>query len=128
MPLAVLSAVFLLAGLVAGLALTLVLIGLLVLPGTLLAACTLGTMHRRLAGTLLGTELAVPAPPRIELGLWNWIKAQLSDPISWRAAAYVLLRLPLSLVNFAVVAVMVIYGGTALSYPVVRPALGDKTS
>ncbi|GAB3485938.1 sensor histidine kinase [Amycolatopsis cihanbeyliensis] len=117
-PLATLCLLLVLVGLVAGFALTLAFLGLLLAPGALYLARRFGGMHRVLAGPLLG--LRVPAPPLrpMEPGLGNWIRARLAEPASWRAVAYLLLRLPLAVIELVLLASVLVFGFAAFTYPI----------
>jgi signal transduction histidine kinase len=91
--------------------------GVLLVAGVLLALRRLGVLHRRVARVLLAADVAEPPPPRLEPGLWNWVKARIGDRVAWRALGYLLVRLPLSLVDFAVAGALLLYGLGCLAYP-----------
>ncbi|GAA5156876.1 sensor domain-containing protein [Amycolatopsis dongchuanensis] len=103
--------VVLLAGLVLGTALSPVFLGVLLLAGVLDAVRDLGGLHRRLARRLLGVTVADPPPPPRSL------RARLRDRVARRTLGYLLVRLPLSLVNLAVAVSLLGYGLLALTYP-----------
>jgi len=96
----------------AGLSLTLVgsTLGVLLLIGTLAVVRRLGALHRRLAEALLGEQVAAPPRPRPPTGrgpvgrLAVRLGARLRDRASWRAVAYMLVKLPLAIVGFYPVA------------------------
>ncbi|HYY80102.1 MAG TPA: sensor domain-containing protein [Actinomycetes bacterium] len=100
----------------AGALLTAVLVGLLVVVGALAAARGLGGLHRRLADRLLGDRVAAPAPPRPGRGPLGWLGARLRDAAGWRAVAYVLLKLPVSILG-AYAAGLWVGGLVNMSYP-----------
>jgi signal transduction histidine kinase len=80
-----------------GLALTIVVIGILVLAGGLRAARGLGRWQRMLAWGMLGEEIAEPdsfAPPP---GLVRWLRATLGDWAAWRAVVYFVAKVPLTI-------------------------------
>jgi signal transduction histidine kinase len=115
-----LSAVFLvsvLLGLAVGFTLSPLFLGLLLLAGVMAYARALGGLHRRLAGSLLGTRVAKPVSRALRPGLWNWVKARVGDPIGWRAIAYAALRVPLSLINLLFFGFLLGYGITTATYP-----------
>lgn len=105
-----------LAGVVAGVALSPLVVGPAVLAAVLDGARAVGAAHRRLAGTLLGVRVPAPRPVALEPGLWRWLKTRIGDPIAWRAVAYLLLRLPWTLVSLFLVGLMALYAGASISY------------
>ncbi|MEV0123196.1 sensor domain-containing protein [Streptomyces sp. NPDC050703] len=66
---------------------------LLVIAGLLLARALAG-VHRGLAGALLGERTQAPPPFRPGRGFVGRLDARLRDGTGWRAAAYVLAKLP----------------------------------
>ncbi len=64
----------------------------------------MGSVYRDLARRLLHIDIAPPAPgPQPdELGPMGWVIAQVRDGAGWRAAGYVLLRLPYAIVMVCV--------------------------
>jgi signal transduction histidine kinase len=76
----------------------------------------LGTLHRRLAGRLLGLRIGEPQPPRSSRGVAGRLGALLRDGPGWRAAAYVLLQLPVVVAEIYAVFFAVV-GLVNLSYP-----------
>jgi len=69
---------------------------LLLLILTPRAARWLGAVHRHLAARLLGERVARPAPVRPSGDLRGWLAAWLRDGPGWRAAAYSLVKLPVT--------------------------------
>jgi len=94
------------------------LVGLPLLMVALLGARRLGTVHRRLAGRLLGLQVAPPPPLRPEPGPLGRTRAVLTDPAGWRAVAYLLLKLPLSALAMIIVAYLLLWGLPYLTFPV----------
>ena len=91
------AAVFLLAALgMAGLALAVVLVGVLVLAGDLRVARGLARWQRALARRMLGEEISEPEPLSPRPGLFAWLRASLGDRAAWRAAGYFVAKLPLT--------------------------------
>ncbi|MER5299470.1 sensor domain-containing protein [Streptomyces lasiicapitis] len=82
----------------AGLAVSLVgaVVGALVLVGCMRLARGLGALHRGLAAGLLGERVPGPAAPRPGSGVFGRLDARLRDGAGWRAAAYVMVKLPVS--------------------------------
>ena len=71
-----------------------ILLALLVLTPRI--ARRLGAAHRRLAARLLGEDIAGPAPLRRGRGVAGWLGATVRDGPGWRAAAYLLVKLPVT--------------------------------
>ncbi|HYA67516.1 MAG TPA: sensor domain-containing protein, partial [Acidimicrobiales bacterium] len=82
---------------IAGLVLTVVFVGVLILAGGLRAARGLGRWQRTLAWRVLGEEIAEPEPFRARPGFFGWLRASLGDPAAWRAVGYFLARVPLTI-------------------------------
>src|SRR5712692_6375942 len=96
-----------------GVAVAVALLLLLVMTG---AARRLGAACRRLAASLLGERIAAPPPVRARRGLPGRLNARLCDGPGWRAAAYLLLKLPVALLECY--AVLFWVGGLVnMSYP-----------
>ncbi|WP_410676435.1 sensor histidine kinase [Amycolatopsis sp. cmx-4-68] len=125
-PLTLLSLAGFLVLLAIGLWLTPVLLGFLVLAGAVLCARGLGSAHRRLAKALLGVSVPVPRRPELKPGLWAWVKARVGDPAGWRAAGYLLLRLPLTVAGLFTVFVATGYGLAATTYSFLWFPLGAE--
>jgi signal transduction histidine kinase len=56
----------------------------------------LGAAHRRLAAGLLGEDIPGPPPIRRGRGVAGWLSATVRDGPGWRAAAYLLVKLPVT--------------------------------
>jgi signal transduction histidine kinase len=94
------------------------LVGLPLLMLPLLGARGLGAVHRRLAGRLLGLQVEPPPPLRPQPGRLGRARAVLTDPVGWRACAYLLLKLPLAVIGAAIVAQLLLYGLPYLTFPI----------
>ena len=81
----------------AGLALTVIFVGILILAGGLRAARGLGRWQRGLAGFILNEEVPDPKPFTPRPGFFGWLRAALGDPAAWRATLYFFARIPLSI-------------------------------
>jgi signal transduction histidine kinase len=81
----------------AGLALTVVFVGVLILAGGLRAARGYGRWQRTLARRVLGEEIAEPQPFEPRPGLFRWLRASLSDMTAWRAVGYFVAKVPLTI-------------------------------
>jgi signal transduction histidine kinase len=121
LPLAIAGFAFTVATLAAGAGLTLTGIGLLIgLPlvaVSSLGATGLGAASRWLARRLLGVRVAAPPPFRPQPGLVGWVWSALTDAASWRARAYLVLKLPVSLLSCFVAAYFWLGGLAYLTYP-----------
>jgi signal transduction histidine kinase len=124
-PLTAFSLLTFLAVLAVGLWLTPVLLGFLVLAGAVFYARGLGAAHRRLAKALLGVSVPAPGRPELKPGLWSWVKARVGDAAGWRAAGYLLLRLPLTFAGLFTVISGTLYGLAATSFAFVWFPLGE---
>ena len=94
------------------------LLGLPLLVVSLLGARRLGAVHRRLAGWLLGLQVAPPPPLRPQPGPLGRARAALTDPVGWRASAYLLLKLPLSVLAVIITIYLLFYGLPYLTFPI----------
>jgi signal transduction histidine kinase len=81
---------------IAGLALAVVLVGVLVLAGDLRVARGLARWQRALARRMLGEEISEPEPLSPRPGLFAWLRASLGDRAAWRAVGYFAAKLPLT--------------------------------
>jgi signal transduction histidine kinase len=115
-----------------GLALSVSFAGLPLLALSLRAARRLGQFCRRLANRALGsrTESAKilrpkpvrpidPPPPfRPQPGVVGWIRSSLTDSVSWRSSAYLLLKLPIALLGGIGLIYIVAWGVGYTTFPV----------
>jgi len=76
----------------------------------------LGALHRRLAARLLGAQVGDPEPPRQARGVPRRLAAMLRDGPGWRAAAYLLVKLPVTVAEIYALAFAVL-GLVGLTYP-----------
>jgi signal transduction histidine kinase len=92
------AAVFALAVLgTAGIALTFVFVGILILAGGLRAARGLGHWQRALARGVLGEDISEPEPFSPRPGFFGWLRAALGDPTAWRTVGYFVAKVPLTI-------------------------------
>jgi signal transduction histidine kinase len=94
------------------------LLALLVILGVAIpwAGRCLGVVHRDLAAGLLGRRIAGPSPRRRGHGILGRPAAMLRDGPGWRAAAYTLVKLPVTAAE-GYAAALAALGLAALSYP-----------
>ena len=82
-----------------------------------------GRRHRRLRNVaqfhrLLGLQVAPPPPLRPEPGAFGRTRAALTDHVAWRACAYLLLKLLLSLVGAICMIYLLLWGLPYLTFPI----------
>ena len=82
---------------IAGLVLTVVFVGVLILAGGLRAARGLGRWQRALARRMLGEEISEPEPFSARPGFFGWLRASLGDRAAWRAVGYFVAKVPLTI-------------------------------
>ncbi|TNC22387.1 sensor histidine kinase [Amycolatopsis alkalitolerans] len=110
-------AVVLLVGLALGAGLSPLFLGVLLASGVLIAVRKLGGLHRRLVRRLLDARVADPPPLDMRPGLWHWLRARVGDRVAWRAFGYLLVRIPMSLLNLCATGAVLLYGAGAALYP-----------
>jgi signal transduction histidine kinase len=81
------------------------------------AARRLAAACRGLAGWLLGERVAAPSPSRRGAGLPGQLAGRLRDGPGWRAVAYLLLKLPMTLFECYAVAIFWAAGLVNLTFP-----------
>ena len=115
-----------------GLALSVSFAGLPLLALSLRAARRLGGFCRRLANRAVGSRtesqrlfrprpvrpIEPPPPFRRQPGLVGWIRSSLTDPVGWRACAYLLLKLPIALCGGIGLIYIVAWGVGYSTFPV----------
>jgi len=97
-----------------GVAFLVVLLALLVLVPW--GARRFATVHRGLVARLLGERIAAPPPPRRGRGPVRWLAATIRDAPGWRAAAYLVVKLPVAVAELYAVFLAVV-GLANLTYP-----------
>ncbi|MDT3438634.1 sensor domain-containing protein [Pseudofrankia sp. BMG5.37] len=117
-PLGILGAAYVVVTFVLGTGLLVTLVGLPVIAAFSAGARLLGAVRRALARALL--HLAVEAPERARRapGFVGWVGAGVGDSAAWRARAYLLISLPLSVMSFAVVVFFRGYGLVLIASPI----------
>lgn len=103
------------------------LVGVPLLAVSLLAARQLGEASRRLAARLLGVRVLPPPPLRRPPGPVGWVRAGLTDRIAWRACAYLVLKLPVSLLAAVMAGFLWLYGLPYLTFPLWWGAVRGQT-
>jgi signal transduction histidine kinase len=80
-----------------GLALTVVIVGILIIASDLRAARGFGRWQRALALRVLGEEIAEPEPYSPRPGSFRWLRSSLGDRTAWRAVGYFVAKVPLTI-------------------------------
>ena len=121
LPLAIAGSAFTLIAVTVGLGMSLsfagMVVGLPLLVMSLLCARKAGTVNRVLAARLLGLRVAPPPPLRPQPGVAGWARAGLTDPAGWRACAYLVLKLPVSVLGLLIAGTIWLYGLVLLTFP-----------
>jgi hypothetical protein len=122
-PLGLIYFVFLTVGLTLGYGLTIVWVGFPILAAVFAGSWGLSAMERRLAIVLLGAEVPPMAPPPSSesVGFWQRVKTFLSNPVTWKGMAYLLIKLPLGVVSFAAVVTSLSVSVSLALVPVLWP-------
>ncbi|WP_167492966.1 sensor histidine kinase [Micromonospora ureilytica] len=117
LPLAVVGFAYALLTVVVGGTLALTLFGLPLLSSGVLGARGWGWLHRALARATLGLRVAGPRRVRRRPGPVGYVRSGLGDATGWRALAYLIVKLPVTLVATAVIAAFLCYPVFLLSHP-----------
>jgi signal transduction histidine kinase len=80
----------------AGIALTVTFIGLVVVAASLRGARGLSRFHRTLARGFIDEIIEEPLPFSARPGFFGWLQSALRDRVGWRAVAYCVIKVPLS--------------------------------
>jgi len=120
LPLGTAYFVGLVTGVSVGIGLVVVWVGVLILLAMAVLWRGLARFERLLAVSLLGASID-PAPPAVPPaeGIWNRVKALISDPFTWRSLVWLMLRFPLGVAAFVVIVVFVSLAVAGLASPVV---------
>lgn len=82
---------------VAGTALFVTFVGAVILASSVRGSRGLGRSARTLARTLIHSDLDEPEPFTARPGLFGWLQAALRDRAGWRAMAYFVLKVPMTI-------------------------------
>jgi signal transduction histidine kinase len=93
------------------------LVGLPLIIVSLLGARRFGAANRVLAARLLGLRVAAPAPLRRRAGVFGLVRVVLTDRAGWRAVAYLVLKLPVSVIGSVAASSLWLYGLPYLTFP-----------
>ncbi|MDT3444324.1 sensor domain-containing protein [Pseudofrankia sp. BMG5.37] len=108
-----------------GLAITI--IGLPLLAIALAVCRAWGRVDRARARALLGLQIASPSKmPVRESGFFGWLWTRLADPVGWRSALYLLIRLPWGILSFTVTLTLLVAFWPVVPYVVYGFAAVDR--
>ncbi|GGO02924.1 sensor histidine kinase [Micromonospora parathelypteridis] len=96
---------------------SLTLLGLPLMSSGVLGARGWGRLHRALARATLGLRVDDPRPVRRRPGPVGYVRTGLGDATGWRALAYLIIKLPVTLLAAAVTAAFLCYPVFLLSHP-----------
>lgn len=118
LPLGAFYFVFLVTGLSLGFGLSIVLVGIPILSLVLGGAWVLCKFERIAAITLLLEHIPAGSSQPKPKGLWSRVKAYLKDRATWIGMLYLLLKFPLGIVTFAIVAPLIVVNLALLLSPI----------
>jgi signal transduction histidine kinase len=112
LPLGIAGFVFVVTALSVSVSLMITLVGFPLLAFSLVLARQFGAVERGLGRGLLGVEVETPRPQPRTKGLLSF----LTDRAGWRAMAFLLLRFPVTILDFTVTTVVWSYGLAGTTY------------
>jgi signal transduction histidine kinase len=104
LPLGVVYLVVVAAGLATGAALSVVFVGLAILVATLIAWRGMAVIERGLARSLLRVHVHPPIDRDLHVPFRRLVERWLRDPVTWKSLVFVIAKLPLGAVAFALLA------------------------
>jgi len=124
LPLGILGFVVVVVGLSVGLGLSVILVGIPVLAATMVSVRALADLEGKLASVLLGAEMQARSPLGGEAeGVgWRWLRTLLSDRHTWMSVTFLLLRLPLGILDFTVAVSVLGLALGGLAHPIMVAA------
>ena len=126
-PVTVLGLLYAVVSFVLGAGLAITAIGVPLIGFTVHGARRLGALRRRMARRFLAERVAAPAPLDLLPGVLGRMSSRLRDRAGWRAIAYQMVAVPLTVVGAYVVVVTWAWGLIGLTYPI-QYALGQNLS
>lgn len=102
-PLGLTYFVFLVTGLSLGIGLLILWVGLLILAGVLALCWPLALFERQMAISLLKVKIPLATQPQETSGsIFQQVKNHLSNPVTWKGIAFLVLKFPIGLASFIV--------------------------
>jgi hypothetical protein len=119
-PLGLIYFVFLTVGIPLGVGLTLIWIGIPILALVFAGSWGLAAMERQLAIHALGAPVPPMSQPAVESvqTVWQRVKAFLSNPVTWKGMAFLVIKLPLGIVSFTAVVSLLATSSALLLAPI----------
>jgi signal transduction histidine kinase len=96
-PLAAMGFAILATTMFAGVALAVTFVGVVIIASCVRGARVIGSLHRGLARSILHERIEEPEPFVARPGLFGWLQSALRDRTGWRALAYSVVKVPLSI-------------------------------
>ncbi|HEX4966624.1 MAG TPA: sensor domain-containing protein [Thermoanaerobaculia bacterium] len=122
-PLGLIYFVFLTVGLPLGYGLIVVWVGIPILALVFAGSWWMSALERQLAIRLLGAEVPPMAPPpgSETVGFWQRVRTFLSNPVTWKGMAYLLLKLPMGIASFTATVTLLSFSFGLMLAPIVWP-------
>ena len=114
-PLGLAYFIYLVVGFSLGVGLIIIWVGILLLAGMLASIWLLTKFERRLAQTLLRTNIPVRRPPQTARGIWPQMRNYLTHPSTLRSLLFLVLKFPVGVITF-VVLVTLLAGSLSLLF------------
>ena len=96
----------LVAGLSVGAGLAVIVVGLALLVATLFAVRAMAAVERTLAAGCCGSRIHPPLEGGIHANWRQRVQLWLRDPVTWKSLVFLLGKLPMGIVAFAVIALL----------------------
>ena len=130
LPLGIFAFVFTVTTLAVSLGFVVTIVGLPLLAATAFASRWLAAGMRRAANAMADAGVPPPPPMAAGSGRFGRIGSAIRDSVSWRARAYLVLKLPMGIATFVTAVVFWTYGLGAVTYWFWRPFLpcNDSTT
>jgi hypothetical protein len=117
-PLGLAYFIILVVGLALGFGLFITLLGIPILLGTLGLSWVLSMFERQLSMKMLDVDIApMSTQPPHEGSIWNRLKTQLVNPVTWKGIVYLFLKFPFGIVAFCLTITLAALSFSMVSAP-----------
>lgn len=99
-PLGTFYFVFLVTALALGLGLIITWLGIPILVGAIALSYAFVAFERRMAIAMLSIEIGPMRAAEVPSDLWGKLRALLTNPVTWKGIAYLLIKFPLGVISF----------------------------